>query len=45
MVKIFSTTEIHGESHSISMRIPVTYLTTRYVSHEFSRKCVASETT
>ena len=44
MVKFFMT-KIHGESHPISMRIPVMYLTTQYFSHEFSCKRVASETT
>ena len=34
MVKNFAT-EIHGESHPISMCIPVTYLTTWYFSCKF----------
>ena len=36
-VKIFMT-EIHGESHPISMRILVTHLTTWYFTCDFSRK-------
>ena len=44
MVKIFMT-EIHGESHPVSMRILVTYLTTRYFTCDFSCKRTASETT
>ena len=44
MVKVFMT-KIHGESQPISMRIPVMYLTSWYFSHDFSRKCIASETT
>ena len=44
MVKIFMT-EIHGESHPVSMRILVTHLTTRYFPHEFLHKRVGSETT
>ena len=28
-------TEIHGESHPVSMRIPVTYLATQYVTCDF----------
>ena len=44
MVKFF-VTQIHGESHPVSMRIPVTYLMTWYFSHEFSCKFIASETT
>ena len=44
MEKFFAT-EIHRESHPVSMHIPVTYLTTQYFSCKFSRKCVASETT
>ena len=35
MVKIFAT-EIHGESHPISTRIPVTYLATWYFTCDFS---------
>ena len=42
--KVFAT-KIHGGSHPISMRIPVTYLTTQYLSHEFSHKHFANETT
>ena len=44
MVKIF-VTKIHGESHPVSTRILVTYLTTQYFLCEFSHKCAASETT
>ena len=44
MVKFFAT-KIHGESHPISMRILVTYLTTRYFPCEFSHKHAVSETT
>ena len=44
MVKFFAT-EIHGESHPISMYIPVTYLMTWYFPCEFSCKRTASETT
>ena len=44
MVKFF-VTEIHGESHPVSMHILVTCLTTWYFSREFSHKCIASETT
>ena len=44
MVKIFPT-KIHGESHPISMRIPVTYLMTQYFLCEFLHKRIASETT
>ena len=44
MVKIF-VTEIHRESHPVSMCIPVMYLMTQYISHKFSCKHVASETT
>ena len=44
MVKIFMT-KIHGESHPISMCIPVTYLITQYVTCDFSCKYVARETT
>ena len=43
-VKIF-TTKIHGESHPISMHIPVMYLMTRYFTCDFSHKCIASKTT
>ena len=43
-VKFFAT-EIHGESHPVSMHILVTYLTTWYFSCEFSHKHIASETT
>ena len=45
MVKRFFATEIHRESHPISMRIPVTYLMTWYFSCEFSHKRIASKTT
>ena len=38
-------TEIHGESHPVSMRILVMYLTTWYFTHDFSCKRVPSETT
>ena len=41
----FFMTEIHGESHPISMCILVTYLTTWYFSCEFSCKCIVSNTT
>ena len=44
MVKIF-VTKINGESHPISMCIPVTYLMTWYFSREFACKRVASKTT
>ena len=43
-VKIFAT-EIHGESHPVSMHIPVTYLMTWYISCKFSHKRVVSKTT
>ena len=36
MLKIF-TTEIHGESHPVSMRILVTYLIASYFTRDFSR--------
>ena len=38
-------TKIHGESHPVSMHIPVMYFMTWYFSCEFSHKCIASETT
>ena len=44
MVKFF-VTEIHGESHPVSMHIPVMFPMTQYFSHEFSCKCIASKTT
>ena len=44
MAKLFMT-EIHRESHPISMCIPVMYLMTQYISCEFSHKCIASEST
>ena len=43
--KIIFVTEIHGESHPVSMRILVMYLMTQYFSHEFSHKRITSETT
>ena len=42
---ILLATEIHGESHPVSMHIPVMYLTTWYFSHKFSHKYIASKTT
>ena len=36
MVKIFAT-EIHGESHPMSMHILVTHLIAQYFTHDFSR--------
>ena len=39
MVKFF-TTEIHGESHPISVHIPVMYLTAQYFAHEFSHNAL-----
>ena len=44
MVKFF-VTELHGESHPVSMHIPVMYLTTWYYSCKFSCEYIASETT
>ena len=41
----FFVTEIHRESHPISMGILVTYLTIWYFSRKFSHKRIASKTT
>ena len=43
--KIFFATKIHGESHPVSMCIPVMYLMTQYFSCKFSHKPISSETT
>ena len=45
MEKIVFVTEIHRESHPVSMCILVMYLMTWYFSHKCSCKCVAGETT
>ena len=36
----FLATEIQGESHPVSMCIPVTHLKTRYFTHDFSCKAL-----
>ena len=39
----FFVTEIHGESHPISTRIPVMHLTTQYFTCDFSRNVLLAK--